>query len=116
MCVPQLGAELGALAISHLEEVTDEGIAAMAKSKTAAVLLPTTAYILRLPQPRARDMLDAGVIVALGSDFNPNAYCCSMVSPKTPSRTFLSQECVAVLSYSKYGEHQLPITVQAGLR
>ncbi|KAJ3611956.1 hypothetical protein NHX12_020235 [Muraenolepis orangiensis] len=65
----QLGAELGALAISHLEEVTDEGIAAMATAKTAAVLLP---------QPRARDMLDAGVIVALGSDFNPNAYCCSM--------------------------------------
>ncbi|XP_068611497.1 probable imidazolonepropionase [Brachionichthys hirsutus] len=74
----RLGAELGALAISHLEEVTDEGIAAMAGAKTAAVLLPTTAYILRLPQPRARDMLDAGVIVALGSDFNPNAYCCSM--------------------------------------
>ncbi|KAK7891820.1 hypothetical protein WMY93_023783 [Mugilogobius chulae] len=74
----QLGAELGALAISHLEEVTDEGIAAMAKANTAAVLLPTTAYILRLPQPRARDMLKAGVIVALGSDFNPNAYCCSM--------------------------------------
>ncbi|XP_051804046.1 probable imidazolonepropionase [Acanthochromis polyacanthus] len=74
----QLGAELGASAISHLEEATDEGIAAMAKAKTAAVLLPTTAYILRLPQPRARDMLDAGVIVALGSDFNPNAYCCSM--------------------------------------
>ncbi|KAL3977141.1 vomeronasal 2 receptor [Sarotherodon galilaeus] len=74
----QMGAELGALAISHLEEVTDAGIAAMAKAKTAAVLLPTTAYILRLPQPRARQMLDAGVIVALGSDFNPNAYCCSM--------------------------------------
>ncbi|XP_026218708.1 probable imidazolonepropionase [Anabas testudineus] len=74
----QLGADLEALAISHLEEVTDEGIAAMAKAKTAAVLLPTTAYILRLPQPRARDMLEAGVIVALGSDFNPNAYCCSM--------------------------------------
>ncbi|TWW64830.1 probable imidazolonepropionase [Takifugu flavidus] len=74
----QLGAELGALAISHLEEVTDEGIAAMATAGTAAVLLPTTAYILRLPQPRARAMLDAGVIVALGSDFNPNAFCCSM--------------------------------------
>lgn len=42
-----MGAELGALAISHLEEVTDKGIAAMAKAKTAAVLLPTTAYILR---------------------------------------------------------------------
>ncbi|KAK7170968.1 hypothetical protein R3I94_001005 [Phoxinus phoxinus] len=73
-----LGAELGALAISHLEEVTDDGIAAMANAKTSAVLLPTTAYILRLSPPRARDMLDAGVIVALGSDFNPNAYCCSM--------------------------------------
>uniref|UniRef100_A0A671P9R3 Probable imidazolonepropionase n=1 Tax=Sinocyclocheilus anshuiensis TaxID=1608454 RepID=A0A671P9R3_9TELE len=73
-----LGAELGALAISHLEEVTDDGITAMAKAKTSAVLLPTTAYILRLSPPRARDMLDAGVIVALGSDFNPNAYCCSM--------------------------------------
>uniref|UniRef100_A0A8C1TZR7 Probable imidazolonepropionase n=1 Tax=Cyprinus carpio TaxID=7962 RepID=A0A8C1TZR7_CYPCA len=73
-----LGAELGALAISHLEEVTDDGIAAMARAKTSAVLLPTTAYILRLSPPRARDMLDAGVIVALGSDFNPNAYCCSM--------------------------------------
>lgn len=43
----QLGAELGALAISHLEEVTDDGIAAMAQAKTSAVLLPTTAYILR---------------------------------------------------------------------
>ncbi|GAA6100882.1 probable imidazolonepropionase [Tachysurus ichikawai] len=74
----QLGAELGALAISHLEEVTDQGIAALARAKTCAVLLPTTAYILRLPCPRARDMLDAGVIVSLGSDFNPNAYCCSM--------------------------------------
>lgn len=47
MCVAQMGAELGALAISHLEEVTDKGIVAMAKAKTAAVLLPTTAYILR---------------------------------------------------------------------
>ncbi|XP_062405293.1 probable imidazolonepropionase isoform X3 [Sardina pilchardus] len=78
MKAAEMGAELGALAISHLEEVSDEGIAAMATAKTAAVLLPTTAYILRLKQPRARDMLDAGVIVALGSDFNPNAYCCSM--------------------------------------
>ncbi|XP_051911947.1 probable imidazolonepropionase [Hippocampus zosterae] len=78
MNAAQLGAELGALAVSHLEEVTDEGIAAMARAKTAAILLPTTAYILRLAQPRARAMLDAGVIVALGSDFNPNAYCCSM--------------------------------------
>lgn len=78
MQAAELGAELGAAAISHLEEVSDAGIAAMATAKSCAVLLPTTAYILRLKTPRARDMLDAGVIVALGSDFNPNAHCFSM--------------------------------------
>ncbi|NXN07874.1 HUTI imidazolonepropionase, partial [Indicator maculatus] len=74
----ELGAELGARAVSHLEEISDEGITAMARAKCAAVLLPTTAYMLRLKQPRARKMLEEGVIVALGSDFNPNAYCLSM--------------------------------------
>ncbi|KAM8973294.1 putative imidazolonepropionase [Pelodytes ibericus] len=74
----ELGAQLGAQAVSHLEEVSDEGITALANAKCSAVLLPTTAYILRLKQPRARDMLNAGVIVSLGSDFNPNAYCFSM--------------------------------------
>lgn len=78
MKAAELGAELGARAISHLEEVSDEGIAAMATAKCSAVLLPTTAYMLRLKQPRARKMLDEGVIVSLGSDFNPNAYCFSM--------------------------------------
>ncbi|XP_042549316.1 probable imidazolonepropionase [Dipodomys spectabilis] len=78
MKAAELGVELGAQAISHLEEVSDEGITAMAKAQCSAVLLPTTAYMLRLKQPRARKMLDEGVIVALGSDFNPNAYCFSM--------------------------------------
>lgn len=74
-----MGASLGAEAMSHLEEVSKEGIAAMARAGTVAVLLPTTAYILRLPTPPARAMIDAGVPVALGSDFNPNAFCLSMV-------------------------------------
>ncbi|ERE91833.1 putative imidazolonepropionase [Cricetulus griseus] len=78
MKAAELGAELGAQAISHLEEVSDEGITAMAAARCSAILLPTTAYMLRLKQPRARKMLDEGVIVALGSDFNPNAYCFSM--------------------------------------
>lgn len=43
----QLGAELGAQAVSHLEEVSDEGIDAMATARCAAILLPTTAYMLR---------------------------------------------------------------------
>jgi imidazolonepropionase len=41
-------------------QVSDEGIAAMAKVPTFAVLLPTTAYILRLEHPPARKMIEAG--------------------------------------------------------
>ena len=65
--------------MSHLECVSDDGIREMAAVGTAAVLLPTTAQLLHLQPPPARRMLDAGVIVALGTDFNPNAYCLSMV-------------------------------------
>lgn len=74
----EVGAELGAHGISHLEEISEAGILAMAKSKSVAIILPTTAYILRLKNPPVRAMIDAGVPVALGTDFNPNAYCLSM--------------------------------------
>ncbi len=71
--------ELRARAISHLEEISDNGIYAMSESGSVAVILPTTAYILRLPSPPVRKMIESNVIVALGTDFNPNAYCLSMV-------------------------------------
>lgn len=74
----ELGAELGARAISHLEEVSDEGIKKMAEKQIVGVLLPTTAYVLRIQPPPARKLIDTGVAVALGSDFNPNAHCMSM--------------------------------------
>lgn len=74
-----MGAEIGALAISHLEEVSEEGIVAMATAGCTAVVLPTTAYILRLRPPPVRKMIENGVAAALGSDFNPNAYCMAMV-------------------------------------
>ena len=79
-----MGAEIGARAISHLEEVSDAGLKAMADARTIAVLLPTTAYMLRLRAPPARRMIDdARVTVALGSDFNPNAHCLAMVPDDT---------------------------------
>lgn len=74
-----MGAELNSTAMSHLEEVSDEGIQLMATHSTIATLLPTTAHLLRLTPPPARKMIDAGVPVALGSDFNPNAHCFAMV-------------------------------------
>lgn len=76
-----LAAELHARAISHCEMLTPTDIAAMASHTPEpifAVLLPTTKYILKLPSPPAREMIRAGVPVALGSDFNPNAHCMSM--------------------------------------
>ena len=42
------------------------------KSKTCAAILPTTAYILKLVPPPVRKMIEANVIVALCSDYNPN--------------------------------------------
>jgi imidazolonepropionase len=74
----EMGAELGACAISHLECISDAGIQAMADARTVATLLPTTAYVLRIHPPPARRLIDSQVPVALGTDFNPNAHCVSM--------------------------------------
>lgn len=55
-----MGASLDAKAISHLEEVSEAGIKAMAEKKVVGVLLPTTAYILKLKPPPAREMINSG--------------------------------------------------------
>jgi imidazolonepropionase len=84
MCAMQSGtlaSDLHARAVSHCEMLTAKDLEAMAShtpDPVFAVLLPTTKYILKLPSPPARDMLTAGVPIALGSDFNPNAHCMSM--------------------------------------
>ena len=53
-------AELGAHAVSHLENISETGIEAMAQAGVVGVLLPTTAYILRLHPPPARRMIEKG--------------------------------------------------------
>jgi len=73
-----LASDLDARAVSHLEKVSEEEILAMAKKNVCGVLLPTTAYVLRLEYPPARKMIENNVPIALGSDFNPNAHCMSM--------------------------------------
>eukprot|EP01028_Stygiella_incarcerata_P007645 TRINITY_DN317_c0_g2_i1.p1 TRINITY_DN317_c0_g2~~TRINITY_DN317_c0_g2_i1.p1 ORF type:complete len:460 (-),score=121.89 TRINITY_DN317_c0_g2_i1:800-2065(-) len=74
----ELGAQLGALAVSHVENITEDGIKAMAEKKCVAVVLPTTFFILRIDPPPVRKMIEADVPLALASDFNPNAHCMSM--------------------------------------
>jgi imidazolonepropionase len=69
----ELAAELSAISAEHLLHVSREGIRALAHSGTVAVLLPATAFVLGEPYPPARKLIQAGVSVAVGTDFNPGS-------------------------------------------
>ena len=80
----QLAGELGAQAVSHLERVSAAGISAMAEAGVTAVLLPTTAYLLRLQPPPARALMDMGMSVCLFVClFVRRGYVCLSVSMST---------------------------------
>ncbi|MEO8031669.1 MAG: imidazolonepropionase [Gemmatimonadota bacterium] len=69
----ELAAELGAASADHLECISDAGIAALAGSGTVAVSLPLASlYLDHRPLP-ARKLIDAGVPVAVATDFNPGS-------------------------------------------
>lgn len=78
----ELAAELGAQTADHLIKISDAGIEALAAAGTTAVLLPGTCYSLRIPEyAPARRLIEAGVPVALATDFNPGtSYLPSMVT------------------------------------
>ena len=68
-----LAAELGAVSAEHLEYASLKGIEAMAKAGTVAVSLPLASLYLREAYMQARVMLNAGVKVAVATDFNPGS-------------------------------------------
>lgn len=75
----RLAAELGAVSADHLDFASDDDLAAMREAGVVATLLPGCSYTLRSPYPAARRFLDAGLHVALASDFNPGtSYCENM--------------------------------------
>ncbi len=70
----ELAAELGAVSADHLLVISDRGIAEMAAAGVIAVLLPGTTFYLREDHyAPARKMIEAGVPVALATDFNPGS-------------------------------------------
>jgi imidazolonepropionase len=70
----ELAAEAGAVSAEHLIAVSDEGIARLAGSDTAAILLPGVPFFLMMDKKApARRLVDAGAAVALASDFNPGS-------------------------------------------
>ncbi|MDI9257058.1 imidazolonepropionase [Flavobacterium sedimenticola] len=60
-----------ALSVDHLEIVTDDDIEALKGSETMPVALPSCSYFISIPYTPARKMLNAGLPLALASDFNP---------------------------------------------
>jgi imidazolonepropionase len=71
--VAEVAAALGARSVEHLEQLSDAGVAALARSGTVCNLLPGAALTLRLPWPDARRLIQAGCRVALGTDCNPGS-------------------------------------------
>ncbi|MBT4053485.1 MAG: imidazolonepropionase, partial [Bacteroidetes Order II. Incertae sedis bacterium] len=69
----KLAAELTTISADHLEYTSPEGIRAMAHADVVAVCLPFASLYLNQPPMKARAFLDAGVDVAVATDFNPGS-------------------------------------------
>jgi imidazolonepropionase len=84
----QVGVKYNALSVDHLEHVGREEIEALLASETMPTILPGAAFFLGLPRSPAREMIGAGLPVALASDFNPGS------SPSGNMRFILSLGCI----------------------
>jgi imidazolonepropionase len=78
----ELAAELGALSADHLLHASEKGIHDMANTGVVTTLLPLTAFTLKEPYAKGREMIDANCAVALATDLNPGS-CFSGSIPLT---------------------------------
>jgi imidazolonepropionase len=69
----QVGVKYNALSVDHLECTGEAEIECLLNSETMPTLLPGTAFFLKLHYPPGRKMIDAGLPVALASDYNPGS-------------------------------------------
>ncbi len=69
----ELGVKHNALSVDHLEELKPEDIDALKGSDTIPVALPSCSYFLSIPYTPARQLIDAGLPLALASDYNPGS-------------------------------------------
>ena len=68
-----LGVKHNALSVDHLEVLGDEDVEALKNSETMPVALPGCSFFLGLPYTPARKLMEAGLPLALASDFNPGS-------------------------------------------
>jgi imidazolonepropionase len=84
----QVGVKYNALSVDHLEYTGDEEIKCLLGSATMPTVLPGAAFFLGLPLAPVRKMIDAGLPVAMASDFNPGS------SPSGNMQFILSLACI----------------------
>ncbi len=77
-----------ALSVDHLEVLTEEEIGLLRRHTTIPTLLPSAPFFLNDPYPPARKMIDAGLGVALATDYNPGS------SPSGNMSLVLSLACL----------------------
>ncbi len=84
----QAGVKYNALSVDHLECTGDEEIEILLGSETMPTLLPGSAFFLGLKDPPVRKMIEAGLPVALASDYNPGS------SPSGNMKLIMSLGCI----------------------
>lgn len=85
----QVGVKYGALSVDHLEFTGDTEINALKDSETMPTILPGAAFFLNMVHAPVRKMIDAGLPIALASDFNPGS------SPSGNMQLILSMGCIS---------------------
>lgn len=84
----QIGVKNLALSVDHLEILTDKDLEELKSSNTMPVALPACSYFLTIPYTPAREIIDAGLPLALASDFNPGS------SPSGNMNFVVSTACI----------------------
>ena len=84
----QVGVKYDALSVDHIEYTEEDEINALLNSETMPTILPGAAFFLNMPYAPARKMMEAGLPVAIASDFNPGS------SPSGNMKLMMSFACV----------------------
>ncbi len=84
----EVGVKRKALSVDHLESMTEEEIELLRGSGTMPTVLPGTSFFLNLPYALARKMVDAGLGVAVASDYNPGS------TPSGDMKFIVSLACI----------------------
>lgn len=84
----EIGVKHNALSVDHLESMTVEEIDILRDSNTMPTLLPGTSFFLNMPYGKGRKMIDAGLGVAIASDYNPGS------TPSGDMKFVISLACI----------------------